>query len=975
MRTQIVINNTQIDLLKEVSLNITKQLVDIQNPEKRKTDRTLTIEIPGSKANDLLFSYIFEVNIDLDADDSTQEAPHFNPNKKADVTIFIDSLRQLKGYCQLKDVVVTQGDSITYKIVCYGEIGDLFAKISNQKDSNGDPIKGELTDLDFSEFDHEYIRGNIANSWDTEIIENGVSTAFEVGKGYVYPMIDYGAEHTTYDGGSIAGELWSSSEFRPAIYVKQYIDKIFEAAGYTYTSDFFNTDFFKRLFIPFNSDKFILDQDEVDTRLFHARRNTSIYSSSFYNTPANIASAAPIVFNDEANPYFDNDNNYDASTGKFICNKAARYSFLTKITAKLDYNDGSNKIVVFGTNKVRVFFSLIHKSGSTYKNVDSAWADATFSGFEINSGDLSNEFYLALAANEIQMEVGDEFFVAASHIQAIIYTGTTGNELTGWTLKTQVTDQSYFSNSMPAPFIQEGDDLQMNQCIPEDIKQRDLIAAIIQAFNLYMEPDLDIDNNLLIEPRADYYTGQYTDWTEKLDISKDFTISPMGTLDAGEYHFKFKDDTDYNNNEYKNRYGRTYGDYIKKIDNDFIKKTKKIELLFAPTPLYKKPGSASTRIVSAIHFFDKSGKVSPKTSKIRLLYYGGMKDCDDWYLNAYNFLPYHFTQYPYSGHLDDPYDSSFDMGFAPPSEVFYRTTANLPIKYTNQNLYTKYWYAQIEELTHKNSKLVEGWFYLTPSDIEELSFRKYYFIKDAYYRLLKIENYNPVFSKVTKCQFIKVQEFDAPLQVKTGLNGGRGRFGTTGTIYNVPTIAGTNAPIGTPTSGPRVNTGWGNTIDNTSIGVILSGTNNTVLSGGTGVTVLGGDGNTIYPSLQNITLINSSDITVTESNVLYINNQKYSTVLMGDSTSITNSASPYTLTNATKTLFCDATEGNITVNLPTAADINGKLFEVIKSDSSINTITINANGSETINGLSSAALSAQYDILKIVSNGTEWFKL
>lgn len=79
MRTQIVINNTQIDLLNEVSLNITKQLVDIQQPEQRKTDRTLTIEIPGSTNNDLLFGYLFEVNVDLNEPDMVQAIKHFNP--------------------------------------------------------------------------------------------------------------------------------------------------------------------------------------------------------------------------------------------------------------------------------------------------------------------------------------------------------------------------------------------------------------------------------------------------------------------------------------------------------------------------------------------------------------------------------------------------------------------------------------------------------------------------------------------------------------------------------------------------------------------------------------------------------------------------------------------------------------------------------------------------------------------------------
>jgi len=973
MRTQIVINNTQVDLLKEVSLNITKQLVDIQNPEKRKTARTLTIEIPGSKENDLLFSYIFEVNIDLDTDDNTQAAPHFDPNKKADVIISIDSLQQLKGYCQLKDVTVTQRDTITYKIVCYGELGDLFAKIKNQKNADGEPTKGELTDLDFSEFDHIYTRGNIANSWDTEIIENGVGIPFEVGKGYIYPMIDYGAEHKQHEDAGVKGELWSASEFRPAIYVKQYIDKIFEKAEYTYTSNFFNTDFFKRLFIPFNSDKFILDKEEVDSRLFYAIRSASVYSSNFYASLGDLASAMPIVFNDEAPPYFDNDNNYNTSTGKYICNKAARYSFSTQITANIKYSGVPSIPAYWG--KLLVYFNLIHKSGSTYKVLGGNTVYASFSTLSIVTGQSSYDFSIALAVNDIQLAAGDEVFLAASHISQI----TSSNSLSpsGWTLETQASTDpiSYFANSMATPEIKENDDLVMNLCIPKGIKQRDFIGSIIKAFNLYMEPNPDKESDLIIEPRADYYTGQYTDWTEKLDISKDFTISPMASLDADEYHFKYKDDTDYNNKEYKSRYDRSYGDYKLKIDNDFVKKTKKIELIFAPTPLYKPPGSATTRILSAIHFLDKSGKVSPKTSKIRLLYYGGTLTCDSWYLDADNFIPFLFTTYPYSGHLDHPYNSNFDLGFSPPFEVFYRSTANLPISYTNQNLYTKYWYAQMKELTDKNSKLVEGWFYLSPADIEGLSFRRYYFIKDAYYRLLKVENYNPVFSKVTKCSFLKVQEFDAPLQIKTGLNGGRGTFGTVGTIYDVPTIAGTNAPIGTPYSGPRVVTGWDNRFDETTTSVLLTGKNNTVLSGSEGITVLGGGSNTIHPSLENVTLINSSGITVTEPNVLYINNQKYTTALMGEAITIVNADSPYTLDNSTRTLFCDATEGALAITLPTAVGSNGKIFEIIKTDSTASTIIITADGSETINGAASALLATQYDKVKLVSNGNNWFKL
>ncbi|HYG15190.1 MAG TPA: hypothetical protein VEC12_05505, partial [Bacteroidia bacterium] len=333
MRTQIIIKDTQIDLLHEVSINITRQLVDIQNPGGRKTDRTLTIEIPGSPANDKLFNYIFDVNIDLKADDAPQEIKHFNPHKKAPVVIYIDSIEQLKGYCQLTDVVITARDKITYKIVCYGEIGDLFAKIDNQEDDDGNPLKAELTDLDFSEFDHTYNRATITNSWDTSIVVNNSAQSFELGKGYVYPMIDYGFGTAV----SAVPARWKTEYFKPGVYVKQYVDKIFEKAGFTYTSSFFNSELFKRLIVPFNSEKFILTQEEVNSRLFYANRSGTEVTLGFLVHKNIPSSAQPIVFNTDSPPYFDNGNDYNTATGKFICDKPGYYKIYTSVTARLKY--------------------------------------------------------------------------------------------------------------------------------------------------------------------------------------------------------------------------------------------------------------------------------------------------------------------------------------------------------------------------------------------------------------------------------------------------------------------------------------------------------------------------------------------------------------------------------------------------------------------------------------------------------------
>ena len=62
------------------------------------------------------------------------------------------------------------------------------------------------------------------------------------GKGYFYPLIDYG-----YVSSNKIDYYYPT--LRPALYVREYIDKIITGAGYTYESDFFSTNFFKRLII------------------------------------------------------------------------------------------------------------------------------------------------------------------------------------------------------------------------------------------------------------------------------------------------------------------------------------------------------------------------------------------------------------------------------------------------------------------------------------------------------------------------------------------------------------------------------------------------------------------------------------------------------------------------------------------------------------------------------------------------------
>lgn len=75
------------------------------------------------------------------------------------------------------------------------------------------------------------------------------------------------------------------------------------------------------------------------------------------------------------------------------------------------------------------------------------------------------------------------------------------------------------------------------------------------------------------------------------------------------------------------------------------------------------------------------------------------------------------------------------------------------------------------------------------------------------------------------------------------------------------------------------------------------------------------------------------------------------------------------------TILCDATSGAITFNLPSAAQGIRSIYHIKKIDASANTVTIDPNGAETIDGAATKVLSAQWQSVTIQSNGAAWFIL
>lgn len=80
----------------------------------------------------------------------------------------------------------------------------------------------------------------------------------------------------------------------------------------------------------------------------------------------------------------------------------------------------------------------------------------------------------------------------------------------------------------------------------------------------------------------------------------------------------------------------------------------------------------------------------------------------------------------------------------------------------------------------------------------------------------------------------------------------------------------------------------------------------------------------------------------------------------------------YTALDIDQLIKADATTGNVTVTLPTAAGRTGRRIIVKKTDSTNNLVIIDPDGSETIDGSSSISLTQLNASREMMSDGTNW---
>lgn len=313
---------------------------------------------------------------------------------------------------------------------------------------------------------------------------------------------------------------------------------------------------------------------------------------------------------------------------------------------------------------------------------------------------------------------------------------------------------------------------------------------------------------------------------------------------------------------------RTYGDKIIEVDNDFVLNDVVTQPVFSPTPLAD-DAITHDRIIPRI--FQLDGEKAKQTGlNIRILYWAGLID--------YNGAPWDHeesgnlvqrTQYPYAGHLDDPYEPEIDLSFGMPIEVYWKISK---LEYTDNNLYNQYHKRAVEEIIDANSRLVIGDFDLTPTDIFQLSFRKLYRFEGENHRLNKVIDYDLSTRKKTRCEFIKAKDIGEFVPTQKVVTGGiDDTIGSGGTILPRPPLPPIREHGNIYNPAEHVVAGIDNNVPRTSVGITIVGEDN-VIGGECANILIIGSNNLVTAGNSNVTLIHCDGLEITESDVLYINN-------------------------------------------------------------------------------------------------------
>jgi hypothetical protein len=266
--TEIISYDT-LDLYTDIPLKINKSFAELQDIGKRNSDYSVGLSLPGSKKNNAFFESYFNVDTN---------SLYFDVTRRVNIDVLLNDERYFVGYMRLNKVSVLNS-KVEYDVTLYSTVADLYGKMGNN-------LLNELNfnDMDWH-FNHYFNVYNVSSTWNYNTLQ-GTKIVPSL---WMYPIVHSGYEYsgatvnqsggttntqtrlytstnqisgyTTYsaylaaNGNSAEYRINSpinpllDNQLKPALNMYALIHLMFKKYGYTIKSNFFETPWFKLLYM------------------------------------------------------------------------------------------------------------------------------------------------------------------------------------------------------------------------------------------------------------------------------------------------------------------------------------------------------------------------------------------------------------------------------------------------------------------------------------------------------------------------------------------------------------------------------------------------------------------------------------------------------------------------------------------------------------------------------------------------------
>ena len=330
-------------------------------------------------------------------------------------------------------------------------------------------------------------------------------------------------------------------------------------------------------------------------------------------------------------------------------------------------------------------------------------------------------------------------------------------------------------------------------CVDPELTQSGFLKDIIQRFNLVVLTDPNDASNLLIQPYNDFInSGELKDWTHKLDMTKEVVVKDTTSLQKKTINLTDLEDEDLYNKSIKENYpsANVYGHIrIDDFQNELATGELKNKAIFSPfingQVFVNEDEQAGTYLPNlAVHYdftYERTSATlvenKPTATKPKIFYYSGTRtqilntSGEQIYIYFHRATANAVTALRFKHYaLCSPFDLTATTTStltqnnqsvywnATPPIVGGLTVFNYDLNFGswfNNTLYGKYWKPYLDNIYSDDARIMECNINLNEVDIFNFSFSDEYFIKDSYWRILSISNYQVGAKASTKVTLIK----------------------------------------------------------------------------------------------------------------------------------------------------------------------------------------------------------------------------